>query len=365
MAGSERAQVAPTVEVVHRSGAGDEVVDEAQRVAELVGLLALAEQGEDDVVGPGARQHAIDQRRQRSATDATHDFLGGTTTRLLQLLATTGGFGDTLFGQFGALAADVEEILQLGGQLDEDRGVVVEVVQQAIDDRLHLVEQAAIAIGFGRPALGRVRKRVEQLARRMRLVREHAAVEQGDLQIRNLQACQQYLHLGRQVVVFEDELEEHADEVDRVLVHAGDVRGLLAAQLADLGEQLVLELRDVAADVRLRGQRRGGVRQHGDLALQQGQRAEQFRRAGQRARRQRYVRRGRAPDGMLSRRAENSACSDCMNSAAAASVTGGDRLLDRRGGIRHGTDGRGCIAAPGGDLVAQLGQHARAWRVRC
>ena len=58
----------------------------------------------------------------------------------------------------------------------------------------------------------------------MRLLREQVLVENRDLQVRNLQTAEQRLHLRRQVAVLQDEFEQHADEIDGVLVGAGDVR---------------------------------------------------------------------------------------------------------------------------------------------
>ena len=83
--------------------------------------------------------------------------------------------------------------------------------------------------------------------------------------------------VGRQVAVFEDELEQHADQVDGVLVDVGHVAGSFATQRSDLGQQLLLQLDYLAAEldriVRSRVLQCTGA---GDLALQHAQRAEQL-----------------------------------------------------------------------------------------
>ena len=54
-------------------------------------------------------------------------------------------------------------------------------------------------------------------------MREQVLVENRDFQERNLQAAEQRLHLRRQIAILQDEFEQHADEVDRIFVGAGDV----------------------------------------------------------------------------------------------------------------------------------------------
>jgi hypothetical protein len=64
-----------------------------------------------------------------------------------------------------------------------------------------------------------------------------------------LQARQHDLHRGGQVAIFQDELEQHADQIDGVLIDGGDMTGPLAAQRADLGQQLALQLQNFAAQL--------------------------------------------------------------------------------------------------------------------
>ena len=106
----------------------------------------------------------------------------------------------------------------------------------------------------------------------MGLLREQVAVEERDLEKRNLQAAQHRLHFRRQVAVLHDELEQHADQIDRVLVRAGDMRLAVGLELAGLFEQFLLDLlHDVCG---IGGRRRMRLRQH-RLILQDGQRRQQ------------------------------------------------------------------------------------------
>ena len=113
-------------------------------------------------------------------------------------------------------AGGVLEGLKLGAKALEDAQIVVEFLQQTVDDGFHRIEQAAVAVGIRRPTLGRVGKAVEQASRGVWAMGEQLAIKDRSLEIRKLQSSQQDLHLRRQGVVFEDELEQHADQIDGV-----------------------------------------------------------------------------------------------------------------------------------------------------
>ena len=137
------------------------------------------------------------QTGQFAVVDARENLPRGTTASFLQFLATTGGFGQTLFAELGALALGANEGLDVAEQAFEDAGVVVEILQQCVDDGLQLAVDAAVAIRFRGPSLGHVCQCIQQSACRVLGVREHAPVEDGRLQVGNLQPRQQGLHLGR------------------------------------------------------------------------------------------------------------------------------------------------------------------------
>ena len=55
-------------------------------------------------------------------------------------------------------------------------------------------------------------------------------------------AVEQGLHLRRQIAVLQDELEQHADQINRVFVCSGDMGFFIAVELAGLIEQFLLDL---------------------------------------------------------------------------------------------------------------------------
>ncbi len=84
-----------------------------------------------------------------------------------------------------------------------------------MDDRFDLPIQRIVVPHRRRPADAGVRERVDQQARRMRLLGEERAVEHRRLQHRNLQAADQRLDAVGQILGLEDEVEQHRDQLDR------------------------------------------------------------------------------------------------------------------------------------------------------
>ena len=129
--------------------------------------------------------------------------------------------------------------------------------------------------GAGRPEATYVVERiVEQAARGVRLARDEILVHQRDFQVRDLQPAEQRLDRRGQVAVLYREVEQHADEVDRVFVGAELVRARAAAQATHLLDEVVLHARRLEVGVRAR--RACGQRLHRHLVLHQRQRVEQL-----------------------------------------------------------------------------------------
>ena len=222
-----------------------------------------------------------------------------------------------------------------------------------------------VAVGFLRPALGLLGQAVQQPACRVLAMREHLAIEDRCLEVGNLQPRQHHLHRRGQVAVLQDELEQHADQVDRVLVHAGHVAGPFAAQGADLGQQLGLELQDLAAE------RRGIVgfvvadrSAVADLALQHAERAQQF-----------IDRRQRSPGCCRAASTGDAATAGCAPAGTEQRVQGMQQVVGDFGAVVHDSRRRrgrsarrGAAAALGlaaaQQAVAQLRQHAGADQLR-
>ena len=112
----------------------------------------------------------------------------------------------------------------------------------------------------------------------MRFLREQVLVENCDLQIRDLQTTDQRLDLRRQISILKNEFEQHADQIDRILVRGRNavIARRSATQPLRLFEHLLLELLNDLG--RVHHTVRVCLIDLG-LALQNGQRAEQIRRA--------------------------------------------------------------------------------------
>ncbi|MNM99854.1 hypothetical protein D3C81_1124260 [compost metagenome] len=123
--------------------------------------------------------------------------------------------------------AEGEEVVE---QFGEQAGVLGKVVEQALDDTLHAQVQAvtqAFAIGF--PADRRSGDFVDQAACRMAGTADQPLVQQGQLEQRNMQTCDQATQARWQVVIALDELEQQADQVDHVFIGRGDTAAFAAA----------------------------------------------------------------------------------------------------------------------------------------
>jgi hypothetical protein len=170
------------------------------------------------VVLPRLAQELGDGRRQGGITDAAVQFGTGPAAGHFQLFLAALRFGGAALGDFHAAAMLHEELAEFFFQGQEDRQVLVELGHQALDDLLDLGHQHALGLAFAGVALAGLGQRVEQLARRMGLLHEHAAVEHGDLDERHHQAADQLARAAFQFALVQHHVEQHADQVDRILV---------------------------------------------------------------------------------------------------------------------------------------------------
>ena len=134
--------------------------------------------------------------------------------RDFQSIALIDLLGGRLDVDLGGLLLGREEVLEVLAQRVEQADVVGEVVEHAMDDGLDLPVQRIVVAHRRRPADAGVRQRVDQQARRMRLLREERAVEHRRLQDRDLQPADQRLDAVGQVLGLEDEIEQHGDQLD-------------------------------------------------------------------------------------------------------------------------------------------------------
>ena len=115
---------------------------------------------------------------------------------------------------FGGFFLFGEESFQFVTQFVEQTDIVGEIVEHAMNDRLDLAIQRIVLAHRRRPADAGLRERVDQQARRMRLLREERAVEHRRLQHRDLQPSDQRLDAVGQILGLEDEIEQHRDQLD-------------------------------------------------------------------------------------------------------------------------------------------------------
>jgi hypothetical protein len=112
-----------------------------------------------------------------------------------------------------------KEIAELLLQHHENGDVLVELGHQPLDHFLDLAHQVALGRAFALIALAGLGQRVEQASRRMGLLHEHLAIQQRDLDRRAPPVCRSAPRRHGQVALVQQHVEQHADQVDRVLVH--------------------------------------------------------------------------------------------------------------------------------------------------
>ena len=220
------------------------------------------------MVLPGIAQEFGHRLRQRTLAQAAADFELGALARQFQPLLAALDLGGAALGDFDPAPVLVEEVAELLFQGHEDGQVLVELGHQPLDDLLDLGQQAALGRALALVALAGLGQGVEQAPRRMGLLHEHAPVQQGDLDEGNDQPADQFARMALQVALVQQHVEQHAHQVDGVLVLGIEPgTGRVHAHLARVGQHFALEpLRQrlaVIADRRAQG--RAG------LGLQQGQ----------------------------------------------------------------------------------------------
>jgi len=170
------------------------------------------------VVLPRLAQELGNGRRQGGIADAAVQFGTGTAAGHFQFFLAALRFGGATLGDFHAAAMLYEELSEFFFQRQEDRQILVELGHQAFDDLLDLGHQHALGLAFAGIALAGFGQRVEQLAGRVGLLHEHTAVEHGDLDERHHQAADQLARATFQLALVQHHVEQHADQIDRVLV---------------------------------------------------------------------------------------------------------------------------------------------------
>ena len=138
---------------------------------------------------------------------------------LLELFLTTLDLADAFFSHLGAATFALDVGIKLRVDLVEDRQIIAELGDDAGDRMFDLAEGAVrrtvAVIAPGHPGARQV---IEQRARRMLAIVEEFAVEHRGLEQRNLQAAQQRLHRLGQILITEDEVEQHLHDVEHILI---------------------------------------------------------------------------------------------------------------------------------------------------
>jgi hypothetical protein len=152
-------------------------------------------------------------------------------------------FRGALLGGAAVALLLLHELVEFGAQLVEKADVVGVFLHHALDQLVQPIEEAGIAVGILGPADAGRRQRVEQPPGRVLALGEQALVLDRDAHVGNLQARQRSLDLGGKVAILHHELEQHADQIDGILVGLRHpLVGIVDAGGAQLPEQVLLDL---------------------------------------------------------------------------------------------------------------------------
>ena len=164
---------------------------------------------------PGIDEQGADKGRYALAFHALADFAGDGVARLHQYL-----FRQTVGLTF--FFDETGEFIQQGGKQFR---IVLEFVENAVDHVFHHLQGRVFFPGIFRfDVFGTdVSQLVEQLPGRMGFFGEEFLVDNGDFEQRDLQAGDECLDAVGDVRVVENEIEQHADDVDGIGVGLADL----------------------------------------------------------------------------------------------------------------------------------------------
>ncbi len=197
----------------------------------------IAQQRLHQMVAPGLRQELADRTRHWFVEQVMHGVVG-LGARLVEAFAAEGGLGRARFLQFDPAAMLFEQCFELGMGRGEHRKIFLVIGHDALGDGRAALDQFAILRRGSGVALAGLGDGVEQPARRMLALHEYALVRHRDLDVRHHQAAIEAARMVEQRVALEQRLEQHADEVDGVVLvraHAG-VLGIVSETTRTLGE---------------------------------------------------------------------------------------------------------------------------------
>ena len=250
-------------------------VDRSERLVIRKRRPAFAQHHLGEVVGGVAGEELVDHARQLARAAAGLHVAAHLQPRLLELFPPVLGLGGTLLRQLGTLAVLRHVAAQLLLQHLEDRHVLVELGDQAIDDIIHALEQLALLGGFAVVALAGLGHGVEQPPRRMLAREEHAAVGHRDLDVGHQHPPDLVPYLAVVLRPIQEDVEQQCDQVDGVLVQAIQLEVVAGdADLACAAHHLLAQLlpqRELAAARRIHAHAAG-------FALQQVQHRQEVAR---------------------------------------------------------------------------------------
>ena len=267
----DHSQFAPLVERMFRFDAPDEQVHGFQRVLPDIASLAVHDVHNQQNLDPLLDQKFEHGNRHVTSSHARLDFRlrHGFGKREPFFLLDAIRCGQRVL--FDTLIFFGDERLQPLARGVEDLQVGLEAIDEFLEDALHAPEQRARGVEVNRQAQRNLAQRIEQLPRRMGLLREERLVRDRDLEHRDLQAANEPLHADGDLGIIEQLIEHQGHDVERQhvqLVHAGAHAGVFQPA-QDIG------------DARLAG----GVRRGDDIArhrthvakLYAGEQSQQFR----------------------------------------------------------------------------------------
>ncbi len=225
-----------------RLHAPDEILECRDRLTPRLALLAVGKVDALERFLPVLAQEDRQEVRDRIRLDPALDLGARDGDADLAPVVLVDLLGGRLDVRLGRLLLLGEERLQLLAQLVEDREVVGKSVEDLVDDAVDRLVKRIVLPHHRRPAEARLRQRVDQEPRRMRLLREERAVEHRRLQHRNLQARERCLDAVGEVAGLEDEVEQHRHQLDRHRFELVDA--LAERRLLQVAQHVVLAFRD-------------------------------------------------------------------------------------------------------------------------
>lgn len=224
-----------------QAGHRDQALGQAQCLAGRGATLAVAEDGQYQVVRPGSEQQMAKPRREGMLADQFSDPRAHFRSGLAETLAALECGEVTLHRGLGALPLACMETLKRPDRALEHLEIILELAPHGLHSGFDLGEEAAIAIGLEAPSHRRIGEEIEQAPRGAAAVGEAVRLDEHRFDAGNLETGQDQSDPLRDRLVAKDEVEEHPDQVDAALVARAQAWASTAAQIGEPVQEQGLE----------------------------------------------------------------------------------------------------------------------------